>query len=165
MQRRFDQLDNVWPATLGRRLGAMVYDGFLIVAIWIAVTVAHVALFRYVLGQSADEVGATLFSVVTLRLLLVLSAFFFFTYSWTRGGMTLGMQAWRLRVQTPQGYSITWRQSAVRCLTAWVSLAVFGLGYWWVLFDGERRSWPDIVSGTRTVVQPKPASRKQRAKQ
>ena len=165
MQRRFDQLDSVWPAALGRRLGAMIYDGFLVVAIWIAVTVAHVALFRFVLGQSADEVGVTLISVVTLRLLLVLSAFFFFAYSWTRGGMTLGMQAWRLRVQTPQGYSITWRQSAVRCLTAWVSLAVFGLGYWWVLLDGERRSWPDIVSGTRTVVLPKQISTKHKTKQ
>ncbi|XGA79415.1 RDD family protein [Halomonas sp. CH40] len=165
MQRRFDQLDSVWPSALGRRLGAMIYDGFLVVAIWIGVTVAHLALFRFVLGQNLEEAGPTLFAVISLRLLLVLSAFFFFAYSWTRGGMTLGMQAWRLRVQTPEGYSITWLQSAVRCLTAWVSLAVFGLGYWWVLFDGERRSWPDIVSGTRTVVQPKPASRKDKAKQ
>ncbi|MGS2742726.1 RDD family protein [Halomonas sp. LS-001] len=154
-QRRFDQLDSVWPAPLARRLGAMLYDGFLVIAIWIAVTVAHVALFRFVVGQGAEEVGTSFLSVITLRLLLVLSAMVFFAYSWTRGGMTLGMQAWRLRVQTLEGTSISWRQSVVRCLVAWVSLAVFGLGYWWVLFDGERRSWPDIVSGTRTVVLPK----------
>jgi len=154
-QRRFDQLDSVWPAALGRRLGAMVYDGFLVTAIWIAVTVAHVALFRFVLGQTAEEVGTSFLSVATLRFLLVFSAMLFFAYSWTRGGMTLGMQAWRLRVQTLEGTSISWRQSVVRCLVAWLSLAFFGLGYWWVLFDGERRSWPDIVSGTRTVVLPK----------
>lgn len=154
-QRRFDQLDSVWPAPLARRLGAMIYDGLLVAAIWIAVSIAHVALFRLVIGLNAEEIGVGRFSVGTLRLLLVFSAMAFFAYSWTRGGMTLGMQAWRLRVQTPEGYSITWRQSAVRCLTAWVSLAAFGIGYWWVLFDGERRSWPDIVSGTRTVVLPK----------
>lgn len=154
-QRRFDQLDSVWPAPLARRLGAMLYDGLLVAAIWIAVSIAHVALFRLVIGLDAEEIGVGRFSVGTLRLLLVFSAMAFFAYSWTRGGMTLGMQAWRLRVQTPQGTSITWRQSAIRCLTAWVSLAAFGIGYWWVLFDGERRSWPDIVSGTRTVVLPK----------
>lgn len=157
-QRRFTQLDSVWPAPLPRRLGALLYDGFLMAAIWIAVTVAHVAFFRFVVGQSAEEVGTQGVEVWTLRLLLVLSAMGFFTFAWTRAGMTLGMQAWRLRVQTVDGYSITWKQSVVRCLVAWVSLAAFGLGYWWVLFDGERRSWPDLISGTQTVVLPKQGS-------
>lgn len=155
MQRRFDQLDSVWPAGLGRRLGAMIYDGFLVAAIWIGVAVVHIAVQRFVLGQGAEDVGAGAGAVWTLRIMLVLSAMAFFSYSWTRGGMTLGMQAWRLRVQTQDGYVITGQQSVVRCFVAWVSLAAFGLGYWWVLFDRERRSWPDIVSGTRTVVLPR----------
>ncbi|MDR5897710.1 RDD family protein [Halomonas vilamensis] len=154
-QRRFTQLDSVWPAPLPRRLGALIYDGFLVAAIWIAVTVAHVAFFRLVVGQSAEEVGTSAVEVWSLRLLLVLSAMAFFTFSWTRGGMTLGMQSWRLRVQTVDGSSISVGQSVVRCLVAWVSLVALGLGYWWVLFDSERRSWPDLVSGTRTVVLPK----------
>ncbi|MYL22307.1 RDD family protein [Halomonas alkaliantarctica] len=154
-QRRFTQLDSVWPAPLARRLGALIYDGFLVAAIWVAVTVAHVAFFRFVVGQSAEEVGTHAIEIWTLRLLLVLSAMGFFTFSWTRGGMTLGMQSWRLRVQTVDGYSITLGQSIIRCLVAWVSLAALGLGYWWVMFDSERRSWPDLVSGTRTVVLPK----------
>ena len=79
----------------------------------------------------------------------------FFVYSWRRGGMTLGMQAWRLRVQTTDGHAITLKQSLVRCVTAWLSLAAFGIGYWWVLFDRQRRSWPDIASNTQTVVLPK----------
>lgn len=154
-QRRFTQLDSVWPAPLARRLGAMIYDGFLVAAIWIAVAVAHVAFFRFVVGQSAEGLGTSGVEVWTLRLLLVCSAMVFFAFSWVRGGMTLGMQSWRLRVETVDGYSITLRQSVIRCLMAWVSLAALGLGYWWVLFDGERRSWPDLVSGTRTVVVPK----------
>ncbi|CAM4219801.1 RDD family protein [Vreelandella rituensis] len=155
MQRQFSQLDSVWPAALARRLGAMLYDGFLVAGIWFVVTVVHVAFARFVLGLEAQQVGQGPLQVASLRLLLVLSAMAFFIYSWTRGGMTLGMQAWRLRVQTPDGFSISVMQSLIRCLTAWVSLAALGLGYWWVLFDGERRSWPDIVSGTRTVVLPK----------
>ena len=69
--------------------------------------------------------------------------------------MTLGMQAWRLRVQTSDGYAISLKQSLIRCVVAWLSLAAFGIGYWWVLFDRQRRSWPDIASNTQTVVLPK----------
>ncbi|MCG6658600.1 RDD family protein [Halomonas campisalis] len=155
MQRRFTQLDDVWPAGLGRRLGAMLYDAFLVAAIWILLATLHLGVLRQLLGLSAEEVGAGSLQRLTLQLLLVAGAFAFFAVSWTRGGMTLGMQAWRLRVQTRDGYSITLAQSLVRFLVAWVSLAAFGLGYLWVLIDGERRSWPDIASGTRVVVLPK----------
>ncbi|MGQ4879152.1 RDD family protein [Billgrantia sp. LNSP4103-1] len=159
MQRRFDQLDDVWPAGLGRRLGAMLYDAFLVVAIWILITVLHVAFVRHVLGLGAEEVGAGAVQRFSLQLLLLVGAFLFFAFFWMRGGMTLGMQAWRLRVQTRDGCTITLVQGLVRYLVAWLSLAAFGLGYFWVLFDAERRSWPDILSGTRVVVLPKPSRR------
>nr|WP_283245166.1 RDD family protein [Halomonas venusta] len=153
--RRFTQLDSVWPAGLSRRLGAMLYDGFLVTAIWLAVTVAHLAFFRFILGQQADEIGTTPFDIWSLRLMLLFFVTLFFVYSWRRGGMTLGMQAWRLRVQTTDGYAISLKQSLIRCVVAWLSLAAFGIGYWWVLFDRQRRSWPDIASNTQTVVLPK----------
>lgn len=155
MQRRFDQLDDVWPAGLGRRLGAMLYDGLLVLAIWIVITAAHLAVVRLVLEVPAEQVGLSLAQVLSLRLLMAVSAFLFFAFFWTRGGMTLGMQAWRLRVQTLDGCSITPFQALQRFLVAGVSLAAFGLGYLWILFDDEKRSWPDIVSGTRVVVLPK----------
>jgi uncharacterized RDD family membrane protein YckC len=153
--QRFTQLDSVWPAGLGRRLGAMLYDGFLVTAILIAVTVAHMVFFRYVLGQRPEEIGTTAGDIWSLRLLLVFFVTLFFVFSWTRGGMTLGMQAWRLRVQTVDGCSLSVKQCLIRCAVAWFSLLAFGLGYLWVLFDSERRSWPDTASNTQTVVLPK----------
>ncbi|SEL59850.1 RDD family protein [Halomonas daqiaonensis] len=155
MQRRFDQLDDIWPAGLGRRLGAMFYDGLLVLAIWIVMVSAHLAVVRLVLEVPAEQVGTGLAQVLSLRLLLAVSAFAFFAFFWTRGGMTLGMQAWRLRVQTRDGCSITALQALQRYLVAAISLAAFGLGYLWILVDGEKRSWPDIASGTRVVVLPK----------
>lgn len=157
MQRRFGNLDDVWPAGFARRLGAMVYDSFLVAAIWILVTGLHLTLMRHVIGVPAEEVGTGLAQVLSLRLALLLSAFAFFAFFWTRGGVTLGMQAWRLRVQTPDGRSITLTQAAVRFVVACLSIAAFGLGYLWILFDAERRSWSDIASGTRVVALPKPA--------
>jgi len=157
MQRRFGNLDDVWPAGLARRLGAMVYDGFLVAAIWILITGLHLTLMRQVVGIPAEEIGTGLAQVLSLRFALLLGAFLFFAFFWVRGGMTLGMQAWRLRVQTLEGCSITLPQAMLRFAVACLSFAAFGLGYLWVLIDRERRSWPDIASGTRVVVLPKPA--------
>jgi uncharacterized RDD family membrane protein YckC len=156
MQRRFGNLEDVWPAGLARRLGAMIYDSFLVAAIWILITGLHLVLMRHGLGVPLERIGAGTAQVLSLRLALLLGAFAFFAFFWTRGGMTLGMQAWRLRVQTPDGYSITLAQAAVRFLAACLSIAAFGLGYVWILIDRERRSWSDIASGTRVVVLPKP---------
>jgi uncharacterized RDD family membrane protein YckC len=160
MQRPSDQLDDVWPAGLGRRLGAILYDGFLVTAIWLLVTTLHLVTMRLVLELPPEEVGSGLAQVLSLRALLLLSAFAFFAFFWVRGGMTLGMQAWRLRVQTLDGASITRVQALLRFLMAWVSLAALGLGYWWVLFDPQRRSWGDIVSRSQVVVLPKPDKRR-----
>ena len=111
--------------------------------------------FRYVLDQQPEEIGTTAGGIWSLRLLLLFFVTLFFVFSWSRGGMTLGMQAWRLRVQTLDGYSLNLRQCLIRCAVAWLSLLAFGLGYLWVLFDKQRRSWPDIASNTQTVVLPK----------
>lgn len=154
-KRRFSQSANIRPAGLPSRLGAMLYDGLLVTAIWIAVTVAHLAFFRFVLGQQAKDIGILGVDIWSLRVLLVLITTLFFVFFWQRGGMTLGMQAWQLRVQTLDGGTLSLKQSLVRCLTAWLSLAALGIGYWWVLFDEQCRSWPDIASSTQTVKLPK----------
>ncbi|MBB3139515.1 RDD family protein [Halomonas organivorans] len=154
MPRRFDRLDDVWPAGLGRRLGAMLYDGLLVLALWILIAAVHVAVSRLAIGLSPERVGLGAAQVWSLRALMAGAACLFFTYFWTRGGMTLGMQAWRLRVQTTDGHAIGWRQSLVRCVVGALAFLPLGLGHLWVLFDGEKRSWADIASGTRLVVLP-----------
>ena len=108
-----------------------------------------------VLGQQPEEIGTTASDIWSLRVMLVFFVTLFFVFSWSRGGMTLGMQAWRLRVQGVDGYSLNLKQCLIRCGVAWLSLLAFGLGYLWVLFDKQRRSWPDIASNTQTVVLPK----------
>lgn len=148
MSRRFTDLDDSWPAGLGRRLGAMIYDALLLLAVWMLIGFVGVALNQ---GEANES---PLFQAV-----LFLATFVFFAFFWMRGGMTLGMQAWRLRVQTRDGVSIGLWQSLVRFLVAGVALLACGLGYWWILFDGEKRSWPDLASGTRVVVLPKRSKR------
>lgn len=143
-RRRFSDLDRTWPAGLGRRLGAMLYDTLVVIALWMVLGFVAVALN----GGEANE--TPLFHSV-----LLVATFAFFAFSWMRGGMTLGMQAWRLRIQTPEGGRITLTQALLRFFVGLASWIAIGLGYWWILFDGEKRSWSDIASGSRVVVLPK----------
>ena len=107
------------PAPIIKRLLAMFYDSFLL----IAVLFLAMAVMLLVFGGYQFQAGNPLMTVY----LLVVS-FVFFGWFWTHGGQTLGMRAWKLRVQQPAGETITWRQVAIRFITA--------LPAWFVLFIG-----------------------------
>lgn len=150
--------DSPTPVPLWRRIAAMIYDSFLIFAIWIMVGFAVMAAFG-VEPATTIEGDTVVYEPVVLEPLventlfaaMVLSAFLFFGWFWTHSGQTLGMQAWRIRVVNREGGSISWRQCLLRFGTAPFSLLLLGTGYWWALFDKEKRSWPDLVSGTRLI--------------
>jgi uncharacterized RDD family membrane protein YckC len=73
----------------------------------------------------------------TLFICMVLSAFLFFAWFWTHSGQTIGMMAWKIKVQNADGSPIGYRQSLIRFFlgSAFLALAVSAL--WWLLFtDG-----------------------------
>jgi len=131
------------PAGLLRRLGAMVYDALLVLAMWLATLFPLVAF-------SNDSVGGA-----TVQSLLFVELFAFFAYFWVARGQTLGMLAWRLQLVSlePDG-RVTLKQALLRFIGALASLATLGLGYLWLLMDKERRAWPDLLSGTRILYLP-----------
>lgn len=136
------------PAPLWRRIAAMLYDSLLVFAIWIVVGFVVFSAFGLEQARTVDGETVVLDPVVryTLFAAMVLSAWLFFGFFWTHSGQTLGMQAWRIRVVDVSGRPIDWRQSSLRCLVAPPALLLGGLGYWWSLLDGQRRSWPDLAS-------------------
>lgn len=78
------------PAALWRRLAASIYDGLLVLAISMSIAVLATPALAFVGGGSDRAV---------LQALMVLGNWFYFTRSWTRGGQTLGMRAWHLRLR------------------------------------------------------------------
>ena len=134
-----------------RRFGAMLYDLLVVLALCFIVT----ALFLPFTGGEAitpdRSGGVERIYQATLLLVVVL----FFCGFWTRRGQTVGMLAWRLRVERNDGGILTWRDALVRLGGACVSLAALGLGYFWIWIDRERLAWHDRWSGTRVVVVPK----------
>ena len=78
----------------------------------------------------------------------------FFSGFWLKSGQTLGMQAWRIKLEAFDGSAPTVRQVALRCLGAAVSAGCLGLGYFWCLVDGHHRYWHDYLSGTELRLLP-----------
>jgi uncharacterized RDD family membrane protein YckC len=140
------------PASLPRRLAALVYDALLLFAIMMIVT----ALFLPLTGGEA--VRWKTFPAVTVlhRLALFGVVLAFYGLFWTRRGQTLGMLSWRLRTERLDGSRLSWRDSTRRVCGGLLSCLPAGLGWWWALFDRERRTWHDMLSHTRTVVVSKP---------
>lgn len=160
MSRRLLQPQGDFPAaSLIRRLMAMLYDFLLCVALVMVVALAYQqGLLRLIYGSeqlmSMSQAGA-LDRDPMLGSLLLLSLFAFFAYFWTRTGQTLGMQVWGLRVQNANGSAIDLWQALLRFLIAIASWLFCGLGFAWMLWDKQRRTWHDIYSETRIVQLPK----------
>lgn len=143
-------LNNAPPRApgLGRRLASCLYDGLALIAVLMVAAAVWVAIAR-----SAAPPADWLFRIY----LLTISALFFVLF-WTRGE-TLGMRAWKLRVEGPDGRPPDWRRALLRFFSAMLSWAAFGLGFLWVLVDRDRLAWHDRLSATRLVRREPPSQR------
>ena len=127
----------------GRRIGALLYDLLIVVALLIVAT----GPVMVSTGGEAVQPGTLWYQ---LYLALVVAAYF--AGFWWRRGQTIGMAAWRLHLRSADGRPVTLRQSVVRSAAAVVSWGLAGIGVLWMLVDRERRTWHDMASGTRVVV-------------
>lgn len=135
--------DDHESASLPRRLGAVFYDAVLLVALLMLGSFLYVP----VVGDALPApLGRTLYQI-----LLFAISFFYFTGFWVRGGQTLGLRTWKLRLVARDGGSVTWPQATQRFVLALVSWLCLGLGFLWVLVDREKLAWHDRFSGTRLV--------------
>ncbi len=131
---------------LARRFGAMIYDSLLVFALLAMTTVPFIAIR----ASEAVEPGT-----LTLQLALLFVMYLFFVGFWIKPGRTLGMQAWRLQIETSNGEKPSLKQASVRFFAAILSLIPAGLGFWWQLWDKDGLAWHDRLSGTRLRHYPK----------
>jgi len=76
---------------------------------------------------------------------------YYFTWFWTRGGQTLAMQTWKMRVVSVKGEKLTKKQAITRYLLAILSFSFFGVGIFWALFDRDHQFLHDRLAGTRII--------------
>jgi len=88
-----------------------------------------------------------LHALFQLWLLVVLAAYF--AYCWRRGGQTLAMKTWRIRVARQDGSALSPREALARFALAVCSLSLFGAGFWWGFVDRDRQFLHDRLIGSR----------------
>jgi uncharacterized RDD family membrane protein YckC len=158
--------------TIGRRLIAMVYETFLL----LAVEMLAVALWMLV---TQNRHGPLFEHGLKVWLFVVTGAYFI--HAWTGSGHTLAMKTWRLRLAADGHPRVPLRSALLRYLLAWgwflpalllcaalglhgkgqmAAVLVLGMAAWAMtaLFDRERRFLHDRLAGTRLVAMPKPAA-------
>jgi uncharacterized RDD family membrane protein YckC/cytoskeletal protein CcmA (bactofilin family) len=74
---------------------------------------------------------------------------------WNYKGTTIGGIICGLKVVRIDDRPLDWSVALVRGLSAFLSLAVVGLGFIWVAFDDDKQSWHDKIAGTTIVKVPK----------
>lgn len=133
-------------APLWRRLAALFYDLLVLIAIWMFAAALVLLAFH---GEVDVANQPLLYHLVLQGVLLGLGAAYF-VISWSRGGQTIGMRAWKVRIVDAEGHSPNLRQSVLRFGLALVSL-IAAFGFIWCLFDANRRAWHDVMVKTKMV--------------
>ncbi|NOX52815.1 MAG: RDD family protein [Gammaproteobacteria bacterium] len=132
------------PAGLGRRLGALLYDTLLIMAVWM------VTLFIWIaIGDGQAKSG---FGVQSILLCEMLGFYVYFLYN---QGQTLGMKAWRIKLVDKSGKAASLKQIAIRLAVAPFSFTLLGLGFIWLYSNSLKQTWHDIASHSIVVELPK----------
>ncbi|KPZ64424.1 RDD family protein [Pseudoalteromonas sp. P1-16-1b] len=140
-----------------RRFASLVYDTLAIIAFAMLTVVLYLFAIQglisldFIALNGAEDVSARIQDSLLLSgirsSLLVLVGLVFFGYFWTKSGQTIGMRAWRLKVQTNQGSLISWPQAIIRSISA-----LLGLGNLVVLVDFKnKKALQDYLSKTEVV--------------
>ncbi len=127
---------------IGRRLASALYDLLLIVAL------TFVATFPF-LAFLGDATHGWRRHLLQAWVLTVIGAYF--VWFWTRGGQTLPMKTWHIRLVGRDGRPVGAARALHRYLLALLGTAALGLGFFWALFDRDRQFLHDRLAGTSLI--------------
>lgn len=121
-----------------RRLASMLYEALLLAA----VAFFAASLFLFASGGHDATAG---WHRAALQAFLALSFSAYFLWCWLRGGQTLPMRAWKIRL-----VGVTPGRAMLRFLLA-LLLVPSGLSLLWALFDRDGQFLHDRLTGTKLV--------------
>jgi len=148
---------------LWRRLLALVYDLLIVVALVMVVGL----LCQLATHGKLITTGAVVSVPVWYQILQCAVVAAYFISAWRRGGQTVGMRPWRMRVTTLAGKTPSFRQCAIRALVAaapllllalepllglrftlWAVLGAWAVWFAVALFNQRHRTVHDLASQT-----------------
>lgn len=141
-----------------RRFGSWIYDVLIAIAVYmLAGAISFLLLFLgHYLGlytmQGEQHFSDTIANTYWLKwpneFWKIAWVSFFFVFFWAKSGQTLGMKAWRLRLQNQNGTRINKMTGLKRLLPT-----LAGLGNLTVIFDRKNKlSLQDRLTNTEVVV-------------
>jgi len=133
--------------SIARRLASMLYESLLAFAI---VFFAGL-IFLGVVGASAVSEPLSGHFRTLFQIYLVATLGIYFVWCWHRGGQTLPMKTWKLKLTNGGDGPVSVRQATARYLLACLSIAFAGAGLVWAVFDRDRQFLHDRLAGTRIV--------------
>jgi uncharacterized RDD family membrane protein YckC len=119
----------------------IVYGSLLLISAAIAALVNAFSKGDQQAGTVVLALGFVAWSLIAIAYLVVF---------WSGAGRTPGMSFVALRMLAEDGEPVRPGQALRRALWLPISVLPLGLGFWGVLFDHERRGWPDRRA--RTIV-------------
>jgi uncharacterized RDD family membrane protein YckC len=128
-------------ASLRLRLMSLAYEVILLVAI--------LFLFSYLFLSLARDAQSGLPRII-FQIYLLSVCGVYFVFCWTRGGQTLPMKTWRMRLVTKTGKTLSVGRAFRRYLFA-IPGMLSGISLLWAPFDKERQFLHDRLAGTRMV--------------
>ena len=134
----------VSSAPIWKRVLALIYDALVVTAL-----VLISGLVASLISQGEAPSWLT-------QMLIVLSVGGYFWWSWSHGGKTAGMRAWRLRVIGMECEPLTSQVATKRLMMCVVTLAPTGLPLLTGWFSPIGQTVYDSLSKTRVVAEPKP---------
>lgn len=127
---------------LARRLASALYDLLLVVALVFIATFPMLAFL-------GDATHGWRRHVLQAWVVLVVGAYF--VGFWTRGGQTLPMKTWHIRLVRRDGQAVGTARAIHRYVIALLGIAALGLGFIWAFFDRDRQFLHDRLAGTALV--------------
>lgn len=148
-----------------RRMACWMYDFLTSVAVYMVAGLVSFCIFILLnnlgfidMGEYEHLIDVQKNSILYSGLIYSWNLFwvgFFFVWFWNRSGQTIGMKAWRLRVQNQDGTLISKNTGLKRLLPT-----LIGFGNFAVIFDRKNKlSLQDKLTNTEVVVLPIEVSR------
>lgn len=138
-------------ASFWKRIAAWIYDLLGALAVFILAMVVGLIIINAALWlEDSESVSKSLNANPLWAVYLIACVQYFYVWCWVRGGQTLGMRTWRLKLCKPDGQHLTWKEAYIR---SFASLG--GLSNIWCLFDKQKRGLHDLAVNSRVVQLPK----------
>ena len=140
-----------------RRLAAMIYDTLIAIAIGmltamvlvigLVIALKNGALDMNGYAEPAEFIQSSFAYQLIIQVWVLFWVSVFFLWFWKRGGQTLGMRAWRLRIFSTVDTPVTWGRLVLRLI-----FSLGGLGTLLVLFDVKnKQSLQDRIAHTEVL--------------